>query len=254
MAGAGGNVAIELPGELVWAMNLIGVNWPQVNEDKVREFADHVRQFAINLDSTHETATATVRQMAEHYQADSYQQLVERWSQMSNDHLSEIVQICGTVATLIDVAADAIVVAKLAVITELGIMAAEFIAAQAAAVATLGAAEAAEALLIEATKRAINMVLQQVEGQIVGQLVEQAIGPLEVVVERALGGLVFKGVQAALDGVAPAGGAGGGAGTGDFRINPEALLRLAAALHDHSEQVTGHVSSFTTATSGVSFS
>ncbi|GAA0667168.1 hypothetical protein GCM10010193_18450 [Kitasatospora atroaurantiaca] len=138
-------MAIELPSELIWVMDLLGLNWPQVNEDKVREFADHVRKFATNIDSTHETATATIRQMAEHYQADSYQQLVERWTKMSNDHMSEIVQICGTVATLLDVAADAIVAAKLAVITELGIMAAEFIAAQAAAVATLGVAEAAEA-------------------------------------------------------------------------------------------------------------
>ncbi|MBM4793499.1 hypothetical protein HXP44_15895 [Streptomyces sioyaensis] len=246
-------MAIELPDELVWVLDLLGLNWPQVNEDKVREFAGHVRHFATNLDSTHEKASVTIRQMAEHYQADSYEQLAQRWTKMSSGHMSELVEVCGTVATVLDVAADAIVAAKLAVITELGIMAAEFVAAQAAAVATLGAAEAAEALLIEATKRIVNRLLQELEDRIIGQLVEQAIGPLEQVVERAVSGLVFKGVQAALDGVAPAGGAAGGAGS-QFRIHPEELLRHSAKLHGHAEEVVGHAHKFAAAASGVSFS
>lgn len=247
-------MAIELPDELVWVMNLIGVNWPQVNEDKVREFAGHVRQFASNIDSTHQAATGTVRQMAEHYQAASYEQLVERWAAMSSDHMNELVMVCNTSATVLDVAADAIVAAKLAVITELGIMAAEFVATQAAAVATLGAAEAAEALLIEATKRVVNALLQQLEQQIVGQLVEQALGPLEQVVERAVSGLVFQGVQAALSSDAPASGGGGGGGGGGFRVNPEAMLEHAALLHGHAEEVATHAGTFARATAGVSFS
>ncbi|MFJ1796139.1 WXG100-like domain-containing protein [Kitasatospora griseola] len=243
-------MAIELPGELVWVMDLLGFNWPEVNEDKVREFAGHVRQFATNVDSTHETASAIIRQMAEHYQADSYGQLVERWTAMSNSHMDEIVQVCGVVGTVLEVAADAIVAAKLAVITQLGIAAAELVAAAATAVATLGVSAAAEAALIEVTKRVVNQILQEVEQQIIGELVSRAIEPLEGVVERAVSGLVFKGVQAALDGAM----SGGGPGGGGFRINPDELLRLSAALHDHSEQVAGHVSAFASATSGVSFS
>ncbi|MGK4580387.1 hypothetical protein [Kitasatospora sp. HPMI-4] len=244
-------MAIELPDELVWVMNLLGLNWPEVNEDKVREFANHVRQFAKNIDSTHENATSTIRRMSEAYQADSYQVLVERWAKMSSDHMTELVEVCGTVATVLDVAADAIVGAKVAVITELGIMAAECIADQAAAVATLGAAEAAEVLLIEATKKVVNGILQQVEQQIIGELVGKAVGPLAEVVERAAGGLVFEGVQAALGGGAPAGGGGGGSG---FQVHPEQLLQHAAKLHEHAEEVAGHGRTFAAATAEVSFS
>lgn len=244
-----------MPDELVWVMNLLGLNWPQVNEDSVREFAGHVRQFASNIDSTHQDATATIQQMSEHYEASSYEQLVERWSQMSSDHMTELVEVCNTVATVLDVAADAIVGAKLSVIAELGIMAAEFVADQAAAVVTLGAAEAAEVLLVEATKKIVNAVLQQVEQQIVGELIQQAVGPLEQVVERAVSGLVFQGVQAALDGGSGGGGGGSGGTAGtSFRIHPDNLLQHAATLHGHADAVAGHASTFAAATAGVSFS
>lgn len=243
----GESVAIELPDELVWVMNLIGLNWPQVNEDEVREFADHVREFASNMDSTHVAVTETIRQMGEAYQAASYEVLAQRWADMSSEHIAEIVRVCNVAATVLDVAADAIVAAKLAVIAELGVMAAEFVAAQAAAVATLGAAEAAEALLIEATKRVVNALLQQLEDQIIGELMEQMCGPLEAVVERALSGLVFQGVEAAL-------GVPGGAPSGEgYRIHPAELMKHAQTLHGHADEIAGHAQRFVTATEGMTF-
>ncbi|MFB9370901.1 hypothetical protein [Kitasatospora albolonga] len=245
-------MAIELPGELVWVMDLIGFNWPEVNEDRVREFADQVRRFASDIDSTHQAATAVVRQMSEHYQAESYQRLVERWTTMSSDHMDELVEVCNASAIVLDVAADAIVAAKLAVITQLGIAAAELAAATAASVATLGIAAAAEVALSEAQKRIVNAVLREVEEQIIGMLVAQAVDPLVVVVERALTGLVFRGVQAAMDGISSGG--GGASGGGGFRINPQELLRCAALLDEHADQVAGHARVFAAAASGVSFS
>ncbi len=191
-------MAIELPGELTWVMGLLGLNWPQVNEDQVREFAGHVRDFATNIDSTRRDVGDTVERMGEHYQAASYDLLVQRWAQMSSGHMAELVRVCHAAAAVMEVVADAIVAAKIAVIAELGFMAAEFVASQAAAVATLGLAEAGEAVLIEAGKKAVNAILQQVEQQIVGELMEAACGPLEQAVEQAVNGLVFKGVAAAL--------------------------------------------------------
>lgn len=241
-------MAIELPDELVWVMNLIGVNWPQVNEDKVREFAGHVRTFAGNIDSSHQAATATVRQLAEHYDADSYRQLAARWTAMSSDHLTEMIQICGAVAVALEVAADAVVAAKTAVLVELGVLAAEFVADQAAAVLTFGAAEAAEVVLIEATKRVVNGILQELEGQLVADLTAKAVAPLETVVERALRGLVFEGVDAAL------GGTSGGGGAGSyFQVHPEGMQQMAARLHAHADEVAGHADVMARATAGVSF-
>ncbi|MFB7666200.1 hypothetical protein ACFC1R_19965 [Kitasatospora sp. NPDC056138] len=240
-------MAIELPGELVWVMDLLGLNWPEVNEDSVRGYAGHVRDFATNIDRTHQEASATIQQMGEHYQAASYEQLVERWARMSSDHMDELVQVCNAAAVALEIAADVIIGAKVAVITELGIMAAEFVAAQAAAVVTLGAAEAAEALLVEATKRVVNALLQKLEDEVIGILVEKAVTPVEEAMERALGGMVFRAAEGGLG--APSGG-GGGDG---FRIHPGELVRHAARLGDHAEEVAAHAGRFVSLSSGVSF-
>ncbi|MDT7710785.1 MAG: hypothetical protein QOG20_6392, partial [Pseudonocardiales bacterium] len=102
-------MAIELPGEVVSFLQFIGVNWPNVNEDKVREFAAHVREFAENVDSTHQDSTATIKRLGEAYQGASYEALLSKWAQLSNSHMSELIQACHTVATGLDAAADVIV-------------------------------------------------------------------------------------------------------------------------------------------------
>ena len=246
-------MAIELPGELVWVMNLLGLNWPQVNEDKVREFGGHVREFGQNLQSSHDAATQTISQLGDAYQASSYEALIEAWAQRSSSHMSELVEACSVTADALEIAADGIIAMKLAVITELGIMAAEFVADQAAAVVTLGAAEAAEALLVEATKKIVNALIQQAEQELIGALINQAVAPLEQVVERALSGLVFQRLQAALG--APDPGDMGGAGAGDgFHVQPDEMMRHVTLMHGHAEEVQGHGARFAAVAQGVSFS
>jgi uncharacterized protein YukE len=244
-------MSIDLPSQVVWFLNLIGVNWPDVDEDQVRAFAGHVRDFGNNIDNTHQAASSTVQQMGESYTGQSYEQLVSTWARMSNDHMSELVSACGVVATALDVAADTIVAAKVAAIGELVALAASFMADQAAAFLTFGAAEAAEALVVTAAKKCVNALIQQLEQHIMGEVIQAAIAPLEAVVERALGGLVFKGLDAALGD--PSVG-GGGAGVGrEFSISPSALAGHANTLHGHADEVAAHATTFANAASGVSF-
>jgi uncharacterized protein YukE len=241
-------LAIELPDEVVSLLQFIGINWPNVNEDKVREFASHVRDFASKVHQTHQDTTATIKKMADVYQGASYDALLVKWSQMSNSHMSELVTACHTVATALDVAADAIVGMKGAAITELVALAASFVADQAAAVATLGLAEAAEALIVEAAKKAVNYLEQQLEQYIIGQVIEAAVNPLVDVVGRAVSGLVFQAAESALGGLD----GGGGAGSG-FSIHPEELQARAELMHTHAETIASHADEFTAKVAGVSF-
>lgn len=240
-------MSIELPDQVVWLLNLIGVNWPNVDEDQVRLFGQHVRTFANNIDDTHQAASATISQMSEAYSGASYEQLVQTWGRMSKDHMTELVDTCHVTATALDGAADVIVGAKVAAIGELVALAASFVADQAAAVATFGAAEAAEALVVTAAKKVINGLTQQLVQHILGEVVQKAVEPLEQSVERAMSGLVFKGVADAVG--APAAGA---AGSG-FGITPDALLGHAAKLQSHSAEVANHAATFADNVAGVSF-
>ncbi|MFE2348066.1 WXG100-like domain-containing protein [Kitasatospora cineracea] len=241
-------MAIELPGEVVDFLSVIGINWPTVNEDKVREFAGHVREFADNVDASHQQSTATVQQLGQAYEGASYEALLAKWASVSDQHLNELVQACHVVATALDVAADVIVAMKVETIGELIALAAAFVADQAAAVATLGAAEAAVILIEEAAKRLINYLEQQLEQYIIGQVIEAAIGPLVDTVANAVSGMVFQAAESAL-GVS---GGGGGGGTG-FRIDPDALDEHARMMHDHAETVAGHAQAFQSKLAGVSF-
>jgi uncharacterized protein YukE len=243
-------VSVELPGEVAWFLNtVLGVPWPNVDEDQVRAFAGHVRDFANNIDSTHQAASSTVQQMGSAYSGASYEQLVATWARMSSDHMTELVDACHVVAGALDAAADAIVAAKVAAIAELAALAASFIADQAAAVATFGIAEAGLALIEEAGKKLMNALIQQLEMLIVGQVIEAAVSPLEQVVERALGGLVFRGLQSALG--VPSG--GGGSVGASFGIVPDQLLSHANMLQGHADAVAGHAATFAANVASLNF-
>ncbi|MBM4796382.1 WXG100 family type VII secretion target [Streptomyces sioyaensis] len=242
-------MAIELPDEVVSFLQFIGVNWPNVNEDKVREFASHVRDFAQKLDDTHKDSTATIHQMAEVYQGASYEALLAKWGQLSGSHMTELVNACHTVASALDIAADTIVAMKMEAITELIVLAITFVADQAAAVATLGIAEAAEALVIAAGKKLVNFLEQQLEQYIIGQVIEAAIDPLVAVVGKAVSGMVFQSAESAL-GVS----AGGGGGVGEsFSIHPEELHKRAELFRGHARSVASHAAEFESKAAAVSF-
>ncbi|MFD5565671.1 MULTISPECIES: WXG100-like domain-containing protein [Kitasatospora] len=240
-------MAIELPGEVVEFLSFIGINWPTVNEDKVREFGAHVREFAQNVESVHQQSTSTVQQLGQAYEGASYEALLAKWAALSESHLNELVQACHVVADALDIAADVIVAMKVETIGELVVLAAAFIADQAAAVATLGAAEAAVILIEEAAKRLINYLEQQLEQYIIAQVVEAAIGPLVDTVANAVQGLVFQAAESAL------GVSGGGGGGSGFRIDPDALEEHARMMHEQADAVAGHAQMFQSKLAGVSF-
>ncbi|MBS2967164.1 hypothetical protein KGA66_29315, partial [Actinocrinis puniceicyclus] len=76
---------------------------------------------------------------------------------------------------------------------------------QAAAVATFGLAEAAEAGIVKLAEKAVDFLEQQLEQYILAQVIEAGFRALRPVIERALDGFVFKAAADAL-GVPAAGG------------------------------------------------
>jgi uncharacterized protein YukE len=242
-------MAIELPSEVAQFLNFIGINWPMINEDKVREFGQHVREFATNLQDAHQQAHNTVQQLGQAYQGAGYEALLTKWSSTSTQHLTELVDGCHVVADALDAAADVIIGMKVEAIAELVVMAATFIADQAAAVATLGIAEAAEALVIEAGKKIVEFLKQQLIQHIVAEVIEATVKPLMDKVSAAVSGLVFQAAESAL-GVS---GGGGSVGAG-FSIDTELVKGHAAAMRQHAETVAGHAQTFAANAGALNFS
>ncbi len=197
-------MSIELPGEVVWIMELMGLEWPDIDEDELRAWAGHVREFGQGLSESHNGMDSVLKGLAGAYEGASYDALLGRWDKASAEHLTTLTTCCEVLATALEVAATGVVVAKGVVIAQLVITAVEMAAAAAATVATLGIAAAAEAAAIEIGKRIIRAVIQEIEDILIAELVSMAIEPFQAEIEKAVSGLVFKGVDAAL-------GAAGGA-------------------------------------------
>lgn len=241
-------MALDPPSEVVTFLNVIGVGWPLVNEDTVRDFATHVRNFATNIETTHQDATNTVQQMGQAYHGASYDALVAKWADMSSTHMTALVDGCNVLSTALDVAADYIVQMKLEAIAELIGMAVSFIADQAAAIATFGLAEAAEALIVEAGEKVVEFLKQELVQYIISEVVEAAVKPLMAVVDKAVTGFGYQATESIL------GVSGSSAQLGaSFGIDPDALTAHAATMHVHAQTVAGHAATFKSATAGMDF-
>jgi uncharacterized protein YukE len=226
-------------------LNIIGVDFPQVNEDSVRDFASHVREFASNIEDTHQAATSTVQNMSGSYSGASYEALVAKWADMSSSHMNELVDACNVVATGLDAAADFIVGKKIEAIAQFAIMAAAFVADQVAAALTFGIAEAAEAAVVAGARELAKVLEQELEQYIIGELIEKAIPPLEAVVEKAVSGLVFNATSEILGGTGSVG--------ASFGIDPDQLAQHASEFQAHSDAVTAHAQDFSSKMSTLNF-
>ena len=186
-------MAINLPHWLVEIMGILGFNWPEIDEDQLREAGRHLRSYADECEQSHDRTHGVIHNdLQQVYTAQSYTALVQTWGEQTSGHMKELIEVCRLLADGLDLAAIGVEGMKGEVIVQLGIAAAEFAADQAAAVATLGIAEAAEPVLIEAQNRILNAIMQRFESEVIGALVERTIGPIEERIDAAVQKLIFQ--------------------------------------------------------------
>ncbi|WP_369015947.1 WXG100 family type VII secretion target [Actinocrinis puniceicyclus] len=222
---------------------MIGVDWPYLNEDDVRAFARLVREFGQAVEQTHQDATATVQKFAQAYQGASTQALQSGWAKLSAQHVDEIVEGCHVLAEALEIGADFVVAQKVEAAIQLGVMAAEFVADQAASVATLGLAEAAVPAIIGLGKALMETLKQQIIQKIMGDVIEAAAKPLFAKVEQMVAGLDWSNAQG-----------GGSAGAGEmFSVDFEEARSHVSMLRTHSETMRSHASTLHSGLGALSF-
>jgi hypothetical protein len=85
-----GVVAVDdLPAPVVTFLNVIGVDWPYINEDAVTQFASLARDFAQAVQTTHQNATAAIHGIARGYQGASTRKSPESFKRNFAEELSE---------------------------------------------------------------------------------------------------------------------------------------------------------------------
>src|SRR5713226_4728724 len=135
-------MSVMLPGDLVFVLNLIGLNWPTADEDKLRQSAQHWREYASELEHVMTDVNQIVEQVKGENSAESIDALEQHWRDFG-EHLRKAHDAAGTVAEVLDDFALVVEGLKVAVMVQLGILAGELAATTGAAFLTFGVAEAA---------------------------------------------------------------------------------------------------------------
>ena len=232
----------DLPGPLVNFLNVIGIEWPYINEDSISQFASLVREFGQAVERTHQDATDAVQQLAQAHQGASTEQMASGWAELSTAHVNEIVEAAGIVAAALDAWAAYIVVQKGLAIAQMVEMAVEFFADQAAAVATFGIAEAALPVIIEAGQKVGQSLIQDLEQYVLGKVIDAALKPFMAKVQSLLSGLDWGNTSSA----------GSGAGDG-FSVDEAAVRSQLSTLRSHADTMVGHGQTLRNGLAGLSF-
>ncbi|MCL2584998.1 MAG: hypothetical protein FWE35_21360 [Streptosporangiales bacterium] len=201
-----------------------------------------MRTFSSDLSSAHGDATATLKSLGAGYSGAAYEALTQLWGSKFTTHVGDVVECCGVLATALDAGADFIVAQKMFCIGELVAMAAEFVADQAASVATLGIAEAALPVIEEATDKLMEYAEQQLEQYMIGQIANAALKPLMSKIDSMMENLVFGEESKAAAAI----------GSG-VEMDHGHILEHAARMEEHGETIRGHAAKFTSNVRGLDF-
>ncbi len=186
-------MGVVLPGWADELLDLIGVSWPNVDEDDYREMANAMREFADDIDEgANEAHTAIQSLVGSAGGSLAIEALNAHWGKINGQHLKGLAD-CGRMAgTAMDGVAVLIEGAKIAALVQLGILAAEVIAAQAAAPFTLGLSEVGALAATQATRMIVKRLFKEVCQQVAEQVISIALTPVEEALASMVGDLVVQ--------------------------------------------------------------
>ncbi|GAB2693669.1 WXG100-like domain-containing protein [Nocardia thraciensis] len=226
-------MGVEVPHEVAAFLNFMGVPYPDIDEDQVRELARQVRTYADNVASTHESATGAVRDMGSVYSGYSYEQLLAAWGRRSAGNMQELDHACRVVARALDIAAEVITAVKIAVLTALAALAASFASLMVVTAATGGLSAAWTLAVRTAAQRIVSAMEDMVIGYIAAEVIGKAIEPLEDAVERMINRTVYNKAAEELGGPPSS-------SPQELRIDLDEVMRYADLLDKYADDMLDH--------------
>lgn len=171
-------MGVVLPDALTWVLDLIGIEWPNIDEDELRSGATELRQLSGELTGNTGDAQSSIAQMLQANTSESLELFDALWQKLAAGHLPQLAQGLNAIAVALDGCAVLVEGMKVAAITQLGILAGEIIADQAAAPFTFGASEAAIPGEVEITSQIVKQIVKQVVDQVEQALLNAIEGPI----------------------------------------------------------------------------
>ncbi|MEU6846135.1 hypothetical protein ABZ930_30095 [Streptomyces sp. NPDC046716] len=167
-----------LPPELDWILDLLGFDWPNLNEVKMIEAANEWLQLGQAAADAQTQGNAAAQPITS-FSGDAVEKFTEEWGKFADaalgvGYLDVITVASGALAGALTACAAIVAEMKLAIIIQLIDLAIEFAAAQASAVFTLGASEAAFAARVVMVRQLVGRLLKEA-AQRVWQAIQEAL-------------------------------------------------------------------------------
>ncbi|MFG2895365.1 RHS repeat-associated core domain-containing protein [Streptomyces sp. NPDC048248] len=164
-----------------------------MDEDDYRQMADAMREFADDIDDGANQAHTAIQGLVSSAGGSvAVEALNAHWSKINGTHLKNLGECGRMAATALDGVAVLIEGAKLGAIVQLGILAAEVIAAQAAAPFTFGLSELGALAATQATRVIVKRLFKEVCQQVAEQVISMALTPVEEALGSMVGDLVVQ--------------------------------------------------------------
>jgi len=196
-------MSLTLPDDLTWVLNVLGFMWPEADEDKLRVCAQAWRAFGAEVTRVNQDTRLVAAQVSADNSGESIDAFERYWHGIGGGggDFDRAKEAADHMATALDGMATLVEGVKIAIIAQLGLLAAEIIADQLAAPETLGLSEGVAAGEILITRgilrRIIRDGIEQVGREIVGQLKGRVLALLRRIlataVRRAVVGAVVGG-------------------------------------------------------------
>jgi phage-related tail protein len=166
----GALVAIMLPDSLATVLNLVGIPWPNIDEDELRHCAGDLRDFASSLTDSVKDTSGVVSDTSGQTDAAFAKAFAAQWEGRPGE-ITVISDGADVLAVALEVIAGSVEAAKDAVLLALGALATALLAGGPADLLVGG-------FEVEIAERVIKAALDVLEQQVLGQLINAAIQPL----------------------------------------------------------------------------
>jgi len=193
-------MGITVPGHLDQALDLIGVDWPNLDEDEFKELALAYREFADEIDEARKDGKNGAAWILEGTSGLAAEAFETHFGKMNNQHLRDLAEGGRLLATTLDGAALVIEVAKGRAIAQLIILAQAVVTAAAAATVTLGLSALAGLAEVAIVRTAIRRILKELEEELMAKVVEIATAPIVAALESSASELLAQLVENELGG------------------------------------------------------
>jgi hypothetical protein len=182
-------MGVVLPGGLAWVLNLIGINWPNIDEDQLRDAANTLRGIGSDLSSHGDEAKSDIEKMLQVNTGQSMDNFNALWQKVISGHLPQLKEGLDLLGTGLDASAVVIEGMKVAAIVQLGILAAEIISDQVEAFFTFGASEALIPIQTEVTSQICKAALKAAVDAVEQQILQAVEGPIFSALDSAASNL-----------------------------------------------------------------